>query len=431
MTNLQKVQTATQTKRFAATDTCVQCGLCLPHCPTYLMTYQESDSPRGRISLIQAMARGELAADESLVGHLETCLVCRACEDMCPSRVPYENLINAARAELVQRNALIEKPLESWLLDRFTHSRGLRQFLYMGLSLWQATIPQQQPRTVPPVPRKKARRLHDLLPPMQKTPLIAFDNPPPQENDLPANSKQVQLFTGCAGEVFDRETLTSCKKVLSYLSYRVYTPKDQTCCGALHLHAGDESSAKTLCQTNLNSFRDDLPILTSASGCGAVLRDAVNWYGENARGITSATEDICAFVQKAEWPDKSLKPLASKVAIHTPCSLKRVFHDDDSVTALLSRIPDIDLREVVHNDRCCGGAGRYMIDHPQMTDALVSSKIQDLAENVPEILVSTNIGCALHIQSALRSAGLTIEVIHPLTLIARQLSELAVPKTLA
>lgn len=431
MTNSQKAQTASRIDRFAATDTCVQCGLCLPHCPTYRVTHEESDSPRGRISLIQAMARGDLAADEALVGHLDTCLVCRACEDMCPSRVPYESLINAARAELAQRNALNETPIKSWLLDRFTHSRSLRQFLFLSLNVWQAATPSKRPQTASSIPREGKRRLHDLLPPMQKTPLIDFDNPPPQAHDLPTGSKQVQLFTGCAGEVFDRETLASCKQVLNYLGYQVYTPKGQTCCGALHLHAGAESSAKALCQTNLNSFRDDLPILTSASGCGAVLKEAENWYGENAKKMANATEEICAFLQKTDWPDKPLDRLAAKVAIHTPCSLKRVFHEDDAVADLLSRIPGINLNEVIQNDRCCGGAGRYMIDHPQMAEALVSPKIQALAETAPDILVSANIGCALHIRAALRRAGVDIEVIHPVTLLARQLPKLAVPKTLA
>ncbi|WP_197495797.1 (Fe-S)-binding protein [Acidihalobacter yilgarnensis] len=423
---------AAHPERFAATDSCVQCGLCLPHCPTYLQTRQEGDSPRGRVSLIQALARGDLPADARLTEHLESCLVCRACEDMCPSRVPYASLLDAARAELLDRGARPPvRPLESWLLRQFTHSRRFRYLMRVCLRAWRHGGPWRLSRFTGIDRLMGAGRLHSLLPPMQKTTLVETDNPPNQDPDQSENAGEVQLFTGCASEVFDQETLISARQVLTRLGYRVHIPVAQTCCGALHLHAGDEAGAQTLARENQAAFRTDLPILSTASGCGATLKDSTAWCGEDSREMANATEDICAFLQRADWSRASLLPTTLRVAVHTPCSLKRVMHSDDAVTQTLARLPGIELLEVAHNGRCCGAAGRYMIDHPEMADALVADKVADLAKMAPDILVSSNVGCALHIRAALQRAGLSIEVVHPVNLIARRLAPLAASRPVA
>ncbi|OBS08066.1 (Fe-S)-binding protein [Acidihalobacter prosperus] len=418
--NVPKARAAANPERFAATDSCVQCGLCLPHCPTYLQTRDEGDSPRGRIALIQAMARGELAADARMVAHLDGCLTCRACEAMCPSHVPYASLLDAARSELAARgDAPKTRPLEAWLLQRFTHSRGFRNIAHGLLRAWQLGGAGRLRGLSGNGRLAGAGRLHSLLPPMQKTTLLEMDQSSP--DDAPGDA-DVQLFTGCAGELFDRQTLAAAKQVLERLGYRVRIPAAQTCCGALHLHAGDAAAARALQRANQAAFRDDLPILTTASGCGATLQDAVSWYGEDARGMARATEDISGFLLRADWSGIAYTDDPLRVALHTPCSLKHAMHGEAAVHALLARLPGVELIELTHEGRCCGAAGRHMIDHPKMADALADERISELTSQPPDLLVSSNIGCALHLRAALRRADVTVDIVHPVSLIARRIA---------
>ncbi|AOV18050.1 hypothetical protein BJI67_14145 [Acidihalobacter aeolianus] len=421
-------------ERFLATDSCVQCGLCLPHCPTYLQSRQEPDSPRGRISLIQALARGAIKADARVIEHLDGCLVCRACEDMCPSRVPYASLIDAVRSELAGNTRPAgPQPLESRVLRQFTRSRKLRRLVYAALRFWQDSGVDRWGTQFADALPAGLGRLHSLMPKLQKTPLIDMDAQTGMDSsfDEDTDKPTVQLFTGCAGEVFDRATLLSAHTVLMYLGYRVVVPEAQTCCGALPLHAGDETSAQALAQTNLAAFTPTLPILSTASGCGATLKDMVSWHGNAAAPLAHATQDICSFLLTADWSGIAWPKTDLRVAVHTPCSLRRVLHADSDVLALLARIPGVNTYEIARNDQCCGAAGRYMLDHPEMADTLVADKVADIARTAPDCVVSTNIGCSLHLQAALRRAGHEVEVVHPVTLIARLLPPLATTNDVA
>lgn len=416
----------THPERFTATDSCVQCGLCLPHCPTYLQSRQEADSPRGRISLIQALARGEIQANTRVIEHLDGCLVCRACEDMCPSRVPYASLIDAVRSELAAHTRQTRpQPLESAALGQFTRSRKFRRLLHAALRFWQSSgIDRWGTRLAGALPADLGR-LHSLMPRLQKTPLVDMNGATHTDTPLDNDKPTVQLFTGCASEVFDRGTLLSAHKVLTHLGYRVVVPEAQTCCGALPLHAGDEPAAHALAQANIAAFTPNHPILSTASGCGATLKDMVRWHGDVAAPLVHATQEISSFLLTADWSGVAWPKTDLRIAVHTPCSLRRVLHADRDVLTLLTRIPGLDTHEIARNDQCCGAAGRYMLDHPVMADTLVADKVADIARTAPDFVVSTNIGCSLHLQAALRRAGHEVEVIHPVTLIARLLPPLA------
>lgn len=426
MSNRSLVSRASHPERFAATDSCVMCGLCLPHCPTFVETRHEAESPRGRIALIQALARGELVADPHLVSHLNSCLVCRACEDMCPSRVPYARLIEAARAELFARNPRQAMPLTSWFMRRFTRSRNFRRLVYTGLNLWQRCAGRHIPTPMDGQHLKGLRRLHSFIPSLQKTPLIGMEN-----HFSGTDTKVVQLFTGCAGEVFARETLANARAILERLGFHVYVPHGQTCCGALPLHAGNESGARLLIRQNIQAFRPDLPIISIASGCTATLKDAGSWYGSDAAALSRVSEDICSFLARMGGPSLPLRRASLRIAVHTPCTLQHVLHADSSVSQLLACIPGVELFELTSNNHCCGAAGRYMFDNPTMADTLVSDKISALHDKKPDLLISSNIGCTLHIQAAMRRAGLSLEVLHPVDLLARQLLPLAASKPVA
>lgn len=414
-TSNAKARPASNPDAFAATDQCVLCGLCLPHCPTYGQTGNEADSPRGRISLIQALVRGELPVDEEMTRHLDGCLTCRACEDVCPSGVPYGRLIDNARAELRRRG--VRTGLRDFLSGAFTSRRALRQGLYLWLRLARLTGLWRALRFIGIRRVPRLGRLYGLA---DRLPLAALELDTPVDDAKPA----VYLFTGCAAEIFDRDTLRATRHLLETLGYRVLTPPGQTCCGALHQHAGDEETARTLAQTNLEAFDRDIPIVATSSACVATLREYATLLGERGDALGHRVKEACEFLSTAQWPEAlALQPLKKRVAIHTPCSQRRVLHSPEAAFELLRRIPQMDLVALPDNARCCGAAGDYMLEHPQMADALVAPKVNAAAELGPDLLATTNIGCAMHLARALAEDGQSVEIVHPATLLARQLAE--------
>lgn len=410
---MTEAETAPNPAEFAATDQCVLCGLCLPHCPTYEQTGNEADSPRGRISLIQAMARGELPADQTLTGHLDGCLSCRACEDVCPSGVPYGRLIDSARAELRRRTP--RRRVNDALRRAFAANRTLRRVLYgaawlarlgglWSLAGWLGI------RRLPLL-----GRLHGLT---RRLPAVRLSFGTAGADTKPA----VYLFTGCAAEVFDRETLQAARHLLLLLGYRVLTPPAQTCCGALHQHAGDRDAARELARANVAAFDGDIPLLVTSSACATTLREYDSLLGEAGERFGRRVHEIGEFLATG-WPE-SLEPeaLDRRAAVHIPCSQRRVLHAPDVAFTLLRHIPQLELVSLPGNDRCCGAAGSYMIEHPHMADALAAPKVRAAATLGTELLVTTNIGCAMHLARALAEDGQTVEIVHPVTLLARQLA---------
>ncbi|MEJ2479966.1 MAG: (Fe-S)-binding protein [Acidihalobacter sp.] len=411
---MTEAEAAPNPAEFAATDQCVMCGLCLPHCPTYAQTGNEADSPRGRISLIQALSRGELPADQTLTRHLDGCLTCRACEDVCPSGVPYGRLIDNARAEL-RRRAPRRRLDDAWR-RAFAGRRMLRRTLYGSIRLARFSGLWSLAGRLGIHHLPLLGRLHGLA---GRLPTSRLSFGIAGEDSKPA----VYLFTGCASEIFDRETLQATKRLLQLLGYRVLTPPAQSCCGALHQHAGDRESAQGLARANAAAFEEDIPVLVTSSACATTMREYDGLLGDTGERLGRRIHEIGEFLAAVPWPE-SLEPAAlnRRAAVHVPCSQRRVLHTPDVAFTLLRRIPQLELVPLPGNDRCCGAAGSYMIEHPGMADALAAPKVRATNELAPELLVTTNIGCAMHLARALAEDRQAVEVVHPVTLLARQLA---------
>ncbi len=402
------------------TERCVACGLCLPHCPTYRLTLDEAESPRGRIALMRALAQNELALSAAAEAHLQRCLVCRACEKVCPSYVPYGQLMDATQ-DLIETRRPATGLRRVWrviLLDRlivvpanlrragrllYGYQRsGLRWLLrasglltLLGLKKAEALIPRLSP----------AKSLAELHPAAGK------------------RKGAVALFTGCVTTLFDSRTQEAAIRVLNALGYDVHVPPSQGCCGALHLRAGETEKAHGLMQRNLDAFgQKDLPIVTTASGCGALLREYDKQLAtKNAGPFASRVTDISQFLMQADWINIRLKPLPRRIAVHDPCTLTNVLCQEQAPYALLKRIPGTQVASLPENGVCCGGAGVYPLTQPDMAQRLRDDKIRHLREATPDILVTSNIGCALQLGAGLRDAGLCTEVLHPVVLLERQL----------
>lgn len=404
-----------QSPLLKAADQCVMCGMCLPHCPTYQLTRDEAESPRGRIALIQGVASGRLPYSPPLAAHLDHCLVCRACEAVCPSGVRYGEIIDGARALLAERRP----PATFWqrLAWRGTGALvGNRRRLYRGARLLRLLQRSGLAGLARRLGGGRLARLHALLPPLPRiTPWREFYPP------AGAPRGDVGLFLGCVTDVTERATLAAAVTLLTRLGYGVQVPRAQTCCGALHRHRGDLQTAQAYAQRNVAAFGDRplAAVVSVASGCGATLAE----YGRGADGLAAPLHDISDFLALAPWPaELRCAPLPKRIAVHDPCSLSHVLRQHRAPYRLLARIPDIELVPLPDNGRCCGAAGSYILSEPAFADALRDEKIAALAAMRADILVTSNVGCALHLRAGIAAAGLNIAVMHPVELLARQLA---------
>ncbi len=368
----------------AEASRCVQCGLCVPKCPTYQQTGNEADSPRGRIAIMRGVWSGRIELTEKAQAHLSTCLTCRACEAACPSKVRYGRLIDAIQPALHQSQPAPLQALK-WLAQKPSLLR-----MAVGVA-------------------KYLPGLGDELPSSGRS-FNRFGRHPASVSER----GEVALFTGCVGSAIDGETLVATIAVLNAQGYSVNVPQQQTCCGALHLHNGEPAASERLLQRNREVLAGlNMPILFVASGCGVQLSEGLP---------DLPVEEAGAFIAR-NWSDTvSLRPLAARVRVHEPCSQRNVLGTQASVYALLRRIPGAEVESLPGNDRCCGAAGSYHMQHPEMAQALRSGKIADLQSGgqSADWLVSSNIGCAMWLAQGLQDVP--VRVVHPLVLLAGQLN---------
>ena len=382
-------------------DRCVKCGICLPHCPTYLLLENEADSPRGRISLIQALASGELRDNKPLITHLDRCLACRACEIACPSGVKYGELIDAGRELLNQRH--MTRRIQGRFFDILSNRQRLygwlRSYAWLqrsGLTSLAAWLPSAGIRQLLNLGRQLPQR------PQEIAPLQPASHP---------TGRLIQLFVGCVSSQTDLALMLASQHLLARLGYAVEVPKAQTCCGALHRHNGFQTVAERLCETNRRQLERSRAecLITLASACHLELIE----QHQSPLPVVSLVDFLLGLPADTL---SNLLPLTQRVAVHIPCTSRK-----DRSIELLQRIPQIQLTELADNELCCGAAGSYLLTQPELSSQLGRDKIERLESAQVEILVTVNTGCALQFRQQIQAAGLAIEVLHPAELIARQL----------
>lgn len=401
-------------------DQCVKCGFCLPHCPTFQLRRDEAESPRGRISLIQGLLSNNIVGGARLDAHLGSCLLCRACEPACPSLVEYGRLMDGARAVRVARLAPWRRGLRRGLLGLISDPRSARPLAWLAGLYRRLRLPRvaaalgllRRPRLA--VMDALARQLR---PPPRRIELLARAEPlDPCAADEPVSSASdppIGFFLGCVARSLQPDAITAALSVLQRLGVAVDVPEGQACCGAMYRHNGFPASSERLLARNKAVFGDGA-VVGLASACVAELKPVL------------AAVELCRFLVDATWPAHvRLEPLTETVVVHEPCSHRNQLRDARSVYDLLARIPCLRVEPMAGNAFCCGAAGTYLLEQPETARALAADKVRDLLsrppERLPRWLVTTNTGCAAHLAARLRAAGLDIEVVHPVQLIARQL----------
>ncbi len=412
-------------------DRCVKCALCAPHCPTYGLTRDEGDSPRGRIALMQGLAEGRLSAGGRLDFHLDRCLACRACERVCPSGVRYGRLIDAARAYGATRQRPLGRPgrLARWLLDGVIPDRRRLARLARWLRLYQQSGARRLLQVSGLLRLMGRQRLDSLMPEIPAAPRWHGYYPP--EGKIRG---EVALFTGCIGNVLDRDALEASIRLLNACGYGVHVPAAQTCCGGLHLHGGDLRQAAALARRNLDAF-DGLAngaglaaVVYTASGCGATLAEYDQWPAADGLAppgrFAAPVVDVCSFLERSgALAELEFARLDATVAVHDPCTLRNVVRATEAPYRLLGLVPGLAARPLANNARCCGAAGSYLLTEPALADALRADKLAAIRDAAADIVVSSNLGCALFLAAGLRgeTGGSGPAVMHPATLLARQL----------
>jgi glycolate oxidase iron-sulfur subunit len=398
---------------------CVHCGICLPQCPTYRVLGEEMDSPRGRVYLMRAAAEDRIGLTETMARHLDLCLGCRACETACPSGVPFGQLLEATRGQLERRGVVAPQrssTLLRFLLGIFPHPRRLAAVL-AGLRLYQRSGLQALVRGLGLLaPFERLRAMEALLPSLP----AAMPLPPERAAARGARPRgRVGVLLGCAQRFFYPDVNADTVRLLAAAGYDVVVPRGQGCCGALHLHAGRLDEFRAMAQQLMPAFEDVDAVVVNAAGCGSAMKEYGHWIpGETARRFSERVRDISEVLVDGDLP---LRPLRETVTYHEACHLAHGQRVRAQPRELLSRIPGLTLVDLPDADLCCGSAGVYNLLEPEMAGELGRRKTARIRETGARIVTAGNPGCLMQITQHCRAEGLSVEVVHPVTLLARAL----------
>jgi glycolate oxidase iron-sulfur subunit len=397
---------------------CVHCGICLPQCPTYRVLGEEMDSPRGRVYLMRAAAEGRIGLTGTMARHLDLCLGCRACETACPSGVPFGRLLETARGQFERRGVVApgrDRRLLRFLLSIFTRPGRLGPML-AALRLYQRSGAQALVRGLGLLaPFRRLRTMEALLPPLPRSPA-------PVPALIPARGRprgRAGLLLGCAQRFFYPDVNADTARLLAAAGYDVVAPLEQGCCGALHLHAGRLEEFRALAERLIGAFADADVVVVNAAGCGSAMKEYAHWLPTDAaRAFSERVRDVSEVLAECALP---LRPLPETVTYHDACHLAHGQQVRAEPRALLRRIPGLTLVDLPDSELCCGSAGIYNLLEPAMADELGRRKTIRIRETGARVVAAGNPGCLMQIRRHCREAGLALEVVHPVTLLARAL----------
>lgn len=389
-----------------AVSKCVHCGFCLAACPTYQELGQETDSPRGRIVLMKEVLEGTLTP-EQVLPHIDRCLGCLSCEPACPSGVNYRDLISPFRAitEPERKRTWMEKFQRMLVRNTLPYPHRFR------LAALTGSIAKPFAALAPATLGPMFELLPKRLPPKQSW-----------RETYPAIGERrakVALLTGCAQSVLEPDINTATIEVLTRNGVEVTVPKSQTCCGALSWHVGEHKQAIRFAESNLRAFATDIDaIVTNAAGCGSGMQEyglilKGTSYEQQAQEFSNRVCDVAVFLDRLG----NLKPVKDsgsklRVAYHDACHLSNAQGVTSQPRKLLAMIPGVEVVEIRDGHLCCGSAGTYNLDQPEIAASLGTQKAENVIASAPDIVATGNIGCMTQLRIHLQKIHRQIPVRH-------------------
>ena len=363
---------------------CVACGLCLPHCPTFRVTGEEWASPRGRISAMRQVQDRGMAVDQAFLASMDSCVQCRGCEPACPSGVPFGAMMEATQSGLARRRRL---DWRRWGFRILGHRRLLNLFSRVLAAAQRWRLVPSKRLGLPAIPLAQER--------------------------LRPSGDDVWLFTGCVMDAWQRSTHAAVKRVVEAAGAGVALPgAGAGCCGALSLHAGLEGHARALATRTMKALEGTAPILVDSAGCGAVLKEYGKLLGTPAaaafsRRVLDVHEWLVTRLDKLPSPGEG--GLDAVVAVHDPCHLRHVQRVHQPVAEVLARYAEVVALD--DDGLCCGAGGAYAAMQPDLAASIRERKLEAIRRSGADIVASANPGCTIH----LANAGVTVR--HPLEIV--------------
>lgn len=399
-------------------DACVHCGLCLNHCPTYRVTSLEPESPRGRIHLVQAASQGRIEPNERFGEHIYLCLMCRACETACPAGVQYGRIAEAAREVLGPPGSPFARAVQMFAFRRLLPSLRRLRWMAAGLRFYQRS---GLAALVRPLLPRRLREMEAMLP---RVPDRFFS---PEAEVLPAigpRRARVGVLSGCVMSVLFADVNEATVRVLRKNGCEVVIPNAQGCCGALNVHNGETVAAKSMARRNIDVFLATGvdAVIVNAAGCGATMKEYGHLlrddpaYAAKAEQFGRLTKDAAEFLAELGIvPPQGRVELT--VTYQDPCHLAHGQRVRAQPRSLLTSIPGLRLVEMDGSDRCCGSAGIYNITHPEMSQTVLSEKMQMVNDTGAQAVVAPNPGCMLQLRFGGKKFGPDIPVYHLMDLL--------------
>lgn len=398
---------------------CVHCGMCLESCPTYEQTGEEQHSPRGRVYLIKAVAEGKLNVDEHFANPVFSCLDCRACTTACPVDVDVGGLIEEARGQI--RQAV---PLKGWkgAVNKFflhgvfpNHNRlrslGILLKFYQSSGLQKAVRKTKLINIMP----QHLIELESIMPKVKGAVRKTFIKAKGE------TKHEVALLTGCVMDVFFRDINQSTINVLIRNGNDVSIPTNQTCCGALHVHAGDREMGRKLAKQNIEAFEKAEKVIVNAAGCGCMMKEYAELFRDEpvwkkrAEEFEQKVVDISKYLHDTGY-EKPKATLNTRITYHDACHLAHGQGVRQEPRDILLDIPGVEMVHMPNADRCCGSAGIYNITNPEMADAILKSKMENVPEDV-EMISMGNPGCMMQMALGVQKYGRSQKIVHTVQLL--------------
>jgi len=393
-------------------DRCVHCGLCLNSCPTYRELGLEMDSPRGRIYQMAGVAAGAPITDRYRE-HIDLCLACRGCESACPSGVQYGRLVEAARAEIEDntKRGWVSRTVRNFVFRRLLPSPTLLTAAGASLYLYQASGLQKTLRFLG-FNRAGTLGLRESLTPEAQIPFFFSE----YGKTFPAAAEgryRVAFLAGCMANVAFARLNEATVRVLQQNGCEVVVPAAQTCCGALHVHAGRRDDARNLARQNIDAILRDGKfdaVISNAAGCGSTLKEYHELlehdpgYASKARDFSRLTKDVTEFLAGIPMNGK-LGAINATVTYQDSCHLAHGQKIRKAPRQLLSMVPGLKFVEMPLSDVCCGSAGIYNILQTTLSMDILRSKMENVNRTKATIVATANPGCMLQLAAGVRRWG--------------------------